>query len=133
MADWSHELILEFLDVYQHEPVLWDPMHTWHKDKTKINDAWFRISEILQRPVSELKKKKDSLMATFRGHLRKKKASIKSAAGADDIYKPVWFAYEFMESFLGPVYECNTIVDAQDMVSIKKINNEINNNLQFQL
>lgn len=72
-------------------------------------------------------------MATFRGHLRKKKASIKSAAGADDIYKPVWFAYEFMESFLGPVYERNTIVDAQDMVSIKKINNEINNNLQFQL
>jgi len=36
-------------------------------------------------------------MATFRGHLRKKKkASIKSGAGANDIYKPIWFAYEYM-------------------------------------
>lgn len=37
--------------------------------------------------------------STFRGHLRKK-ASIKSGAGANDIYKPIWFDYEYMESFL---------------------------------
>lgn len=40
-------------------------------------------------------------MATFKGHLRKKKASIKSGAGINDIYKPIWFLYEQMESFLG--------------------------------
>lgn len=56
-------------------------------------------------------------MATFRGHLRKKKASIKSGAGANDIYKPIWFAYEYMESFLAQIYECQTTINTQDDVS----------------
>lgn len=39
---------------------------------------------------NRIKGKKDSLMAKFSGHLRKKKASIKSEAGANDIYKAIW-------------------------------------------
>lgn len=66
---------------------------------------------------NRIKEKKDSLMATFRGHLRKKKASIRSGAGVNDIYKPIWFAYEYMESFLSPVYECQSTINTQDTVS----------------
>lgn len=56
-------------------------------------------------------------MVTFRGHLRKKKPSTRSGAGANDIYKPIWFAYEYMESFLAPVYECQTTINTQDTVN----------------
>lgn len=76
MAEWSNTLTLEFLEHYQNEPVVWDPMHVHHKDKKNINDAWLRLSEIMQLPVAELKKKKESLMATFRGHLRKKRHQL---------------------------------------------------------
>jgi len=117
MCDWSNEFTLKFLELYQNEPVIWDPMHLYHKDRKQINDAWVRLSRQLECPVTELKKKKDSLMATFRGHLRKKKASIRSGAGVNDIYKPIWFAYEYMESFLSPVYECQSTINTQDTVS----------------
>lgn len=73
MCDWSNEFTLKFLELYQNEPVIWDPMHLYHKDRKQINDAWVRLREQLECPVTEIKKKKDSLMATFRGHLRKKK------------------------------------------------------------
>ncbi|CAH2000488.1 unnamed protein product [Acanthoscelides obtectus] len=39
-------------------------------------------------------------MATFRGHLRRNKASIRSGAGGDYIYKPIWFAYSLWKLFL---------------------------------
>ena len=80
MAEWTNEFTLNFLEQYHNEPVLWDPTHEQHKDKRKVNDAWLRLSESVKRPVVELKKTKDSLMAMFRGHLRKKKASIRSGA-----------------------------------------------------
>ncbi len=113
--------MLSFLEFYQSEPVLWDPTHAHHKDKKRINDAWQRISNSMGCSVHKLKKKKDSLMATFRAHLRKKKAAMRSGAGTCDTYKPVWFAYEYMESFLGPLYECNTTRNSQILVSTRKI------------
>ncbi|CAG9792695.1 unnamed protein product [Diatraea saccharalis] len=55
-------------------------------------------------------------MATFRQHLKKKKNSVTSGCGEEDIYKPIWVFYNTMESFLGDVYECssklNTIIQA---------------------
>ncbi|XP_025424207.1 uncharacterized protein LOC112693382 isoform X2 [Sipha flava] len=113
MCDWSNELTLKFLELYKNEPVVWDPTHSCHKDRKKNNDAWVRLSGKLDCSVTDLKKKKDSIMATFRSHLRKKRASIKS--GATDIYKPVWFAFEYMESFLAPVYKCHrTTLNTRD-------------------
>ena len=68
-------------------------------------------------------------MATFRTHRRKKEASIKSGAGQEDIYQPIWFSYQKMDEFLAPVYDCGPItstLDADDVsncfitTSIKK-------------
>nr|CAH7767777.1 unnamed protein product [Callosobruchus chinensis] len=39
-------------------------------------------------------------MASFRACLNKVKQSLKSGAGTDEIYKPPWFAYEKMATFL---------------------------------
>lgn len=59
-------------------------------------------------------------MATFRGHLRKKKTSIKSGAGHNDVYKPIWFAYEIMEAFLAQVYEVHKTCNSEN-VEVSKI------------
>lgn len=114
MSDWSHEFTMKFLELYRNEPFIWD---STHKDRKNVYAAWLRLSEGLQRSVKELKRKKDSLMATFRSQLRKKKASIRYGASEADIYKPVWFAYDFMEAFLVPVNEKSTDMDTQDTVS----------------
>lgn len=99
------------------EPIIWDPKNPYHKDKSKVNDAWNRISIDLNIPILELKSKKISLMATFRGLLRKKKTSMKSGAGISDIYKPIWFLYGLMESFLGNINECLPTINTEGQVS----------------
>ncbi len=75
---WNNEIQLNFLEFYQRELVLWDPKHPSHKKKQVLHDAWNRISEALHTPIPELKKKKDSLMATYRSHKRKIKSSFVS-------------------------------------------------------
>jgi len=50
-------------------------------------------------------------MATFRGHLRKKKAG----AGQNDIYRPIWFLYDQMESFLGKLNDCNVTYNTEEV------------------
>ncbi|KAH9630851.1 hypothetical protein HF086_009082 [Spodoptera exigua] len=75
---WSNEETFKFIDLYQSEPAIWDPNNALHKDKNKVNDAWNRIADSLQIPVSELKKK-ETLMSAFRMHLKKTR------------FDPIWY------------------------------------------
>jgi hypothetical protein len=87
-SDWRNELILEFLELYRAERTIYDPKHPAHKNKNKVNDARMRIQRALsvEVTVAEIKRKKDSIMAYFRHHLRSKKESIKSGASRNEIY-----------------------------------------------
>ncbi|XP_077297883.1 uncharacterized protein LOC143919440 [Arctopsyche grandis] len=117
MGDWTNDCILKLLELYRDEPILWDPNHKYHKDRRRCHNAWIRLSDALQVPVTELKKKKDSIMATYRSHLRKKKSLT------DEDYKPVWFAYEAMDAFLGQ------IVNTQHTIESAKNHSEVNHEI----
>lgn len=97
--EWPNSVSLEFLELYKNEPVIWNPQHSSYKDRNLINEAWKRIEQSIsvETSVMELKGKKESLMATFRKVSNKVKVS-------DDDYRPPWFAYEFMDSFLNGIY-----------------------------
>ncbi|KAM3966890.1 LOW QUALITY PROTEIN: uncharacterized protein ACR2FA_011772 [Aphomia sociella] len=99
---WSNDVVLEFLDLYRREQLLWDPKHPLHRNRSEVNNAWLRIQTSLSINCSiiDLKKKKESLMTSFRMHLKKKKSQ--------DAYHTTWFAYSLMESFLGGKYECDS-------------------------
>ncbi|XP_047518168.1 uncharacterized protein LOC125058185 [Pieris napi] len=112
--DWSQDETFKFIELFQKERIIWDPKHKCHKNSQKVSDAWARLSEIMGRSQTELKNKKNSLMATFRQLLRRKKQSVRSVAGEDDIYKPVWLYYDAMETFLASIYECNTTVSTEE-------------------
>lgn len=38
--EWSNERVLEFLDLYENEPVIWNTKHSEHKNRNVFNDAW---------------------------------------------------------------------------------------------
>lgn len=114
--EWSNARVLEFLELYQSEELIWNPKHRSHKQKQKVNDAWNRISTTMGISVNNLKTKKNSLMATFRTYRRKKQACIHSGMEADDVYEPIWFAYQMMENFLSPVYDCEDTVNTADTI-----------------
>lgn len=105
--EWSNEVVLEFLDLYAEEPIIWFSKHPNHKNRNAVQDAWKRIEEKISITCStkDLKKKKDSLMATFRPLLTKVKATSGTGSGAAEVFKPTWFAYEKMDSFLRDVYK----------------------------
>lgn len=119
MAEWRNDLVFEFLELYAAEPVLYDPKHPYHKNKKMINNAWERIQQgfSVAMPVSELKKKKDSVMASFRYQMRRKKEAMSMG---EHMFKPTWFAFSFMYGFLGQIYENEVAgASAEDLVSVK--------------
>lgn len=113
--EWTNEHVLIFLEEYQREPCIWDPAHPDHRNRNKVADAWERIHINLSFDcsVKELKKKKDSLMASFRAILNRKKKSFKSGMGTDDLFKLNWFAFEVMEKFLASVYCCTPTINTE--------------------
>ncbi|KAF9405180.1 hypothetical protein HW555_013971 [Spodoptera exigua] len=127
---WNNETELAFIDCYRAEPVLWDINLKDYKNKLKQHDAWMRVSTVMEIPIEELKKKKDSLMSSYRSYKGKVKKSIQSGAGADDIYQPTWFAFEAMNAFLGDNLTCkktmNTETGEEPTEAIEE--NDINEN-----
>lgn len=104
--EWSNEVIMEFLDLYEREEVIWNPQHGGHKDRNQVYDAWKQIQKdfSLECSLKELKKKKENLMSTFRKLNVKVKKSGKTGSATFQVYKPEWFAYEKMATFLHNVY-----------------------------
>ncbi|XP_013167552.1 PREDICTED: uncharacterized protein LOC106117692 [Papilio xuthus] len=108
---WTNSQVLEFLDLYRKEPVLWDPKNPAHKTRSDITAAWNRIqaSFSMDCSVVDLKKKKESLMTSFRMHMNRKKKRCGD-------YQPTWFLFSHMESFLGGNYECDSTSQMQQQL-----------------
>lgn len=64
--EWSEDLVLQLIEAYRARPVLWDVGHKFFKIKTKINDVWEELATIFNTGIYEVKKKINSLLASFR-------------------------------------------------------------------
>lgn len=127
---WTNEQVLEFLELYQTEIVVWDPTHRQHKNRNSVADAWERIknSFSIKCSVSELKKKKESLMSTYRSHVGKRRQSQHSGSGADEVYQTTWFAFELMDAFLAPIYDRPSTTNTES-TNVEIINTEVRYNI----
>ncbi|KAG8230273.1 hypothetical protein J437_LFUL009446 [Ladona fulva] len=105
--DWPNDVVLKFVRLYERQPVIWNPAHPLHRDKSEIIDAWKRIRHAMdyQFTVNDLKRKKDSLMATYRVLNREMKQKDQQGIVSADVRKPNWFAYSAMDRFLSTVYK----------------------------
>lgn len=113
--DWSNEVTLIFLKLYEKEPAIWNPRDPQNKNRKVVNDAWLRIQSSLgtECSITDLKKKKESLMATFRPLLNKLKASKKASNSTDEVYTPTWFAFDTMAKFLQGIYQPRSITNKE--------------------
>jgi len=71
---WSNEQIVQFLELYEGEPSIWNPSDPNHKLRNHVHDAWGRISKNLsagEYPISELKKKKIHLWGHSENYRRR--------------------------------------------------------------
>jgi hypothetical protein len=67
--------------------------------------------------VTDLKKKRDALMATYRSIKHKILASKKSGAGADEVYRPSWFAFAQLDGFLRGVGKIKPTLRTEEVSS----------------
>lgn len=120
--DWPIETSLEFLQLYEQEPVIWNPKDLRHRNRNAINEAWLRIHKSLsvKCSIQDLKRKRESLMATFRP-LWRAKINRELSGGSDDGHKTNWFAFDAMARFLGGVYQPKLF--SNDEVKADKIYN----------
>jgi hypothetical protein len=103
MMSWSNALILEFVSIYEGYPIIWDPKHVGHKNRNEVTDAWEEIH--------------NPLMATYRSIKHKILASKKSGAGADEVYRPSWFAFAQLDGFLRGVGKIKPTLRTEEVSS----------------
>lgn len=55
---WTNEKVLELLELYQAEVILWNPCMRSHKNRNAVGDAWQRIQKkfSMNCTIPELKK-----------------------------------------------------------------------------
>ncbi|XP_022828279.1 uncharacterized protein LOC111357710 [Spodoptera litura] len=120
--EWNNESVLEFIELMQGEPDIWDPKRNGHKNRNNLHDAWNRIRHEFSVPctVDELKRKRNTLLTQYRDCLKKINDSIKSECSAEDIYKPSWFAFEALDNFLSDIYKYRVTISTEVMERTKE-------------
>lgn len=95
---WCNDTTLKFIGLYEAESVIWNPNHAQYKDKIAAAEAWDRIANIMGAQVPDLKRKKETLMTSYR---LMKKRQLKQG----DEFVTSWYAFRSMDNFLGHLYE----------------------------
>ncbi|KAG8232358.1 hypothetical protein J437_LFUL008826 [Ladona fulva] len=86
----DNDKCLILINLYKDHRVLWDHKHrNYHKSAVR-EDAWKKISSILDEPVDHLKVKMRSLLGTY----RREKSRRRQRGGEDPRKKSKWFAFD---------------------------------------
>lgn len=75
----TQEQSIRLIELYRAYKMLWDPKDPKYLNKSQREDSWREISTKLQCPVSELKKKMESLLGSYRREKSREKKAILQA------------------------------------------------------
>lgn len=90
--EWCNDSVLQLINAYRIRPVLWNSSDPYYKNKNKKEDAWGEIADMMKTDSAEIKKKIQSLLASFRREKQKLKTT--SGMGAEEVYDTKWFAFK---------------------------------------
>lgn len=96
MKHWPPEKILQLIQLYKENPVLWDPCHKDFKNSDVKSIIWTNIAETLG--LRDAEKKMNILTVQFRRELKKIRERMQ-AGKTEEEAATTWFAFEAM-SFL---------------------------------
>jgi hypothetical protein len=49
----TQESVIEFIELYKRNEIIWDPKHPMHFNKIRKQDAWEELGEEMNRSVDE--------------------------------------------------------------------------------
>jgi hypothetical protein len=90
-----------FLEEYLELPVLWQVRSADYSNRVKRDEAWdllvqFTREKIRDADLGFVKKKLNSVRASFRKELRRVRNSKRSGASVDDVYKPTLWYFDML-------------------------------------
>jgi hypothetical protein len=93
--------LTKFLEEYREMPVLWQVRSADYSSRTKRDEAWDLLVQLTREKVPEadlcfVKKKVDSIRASFRKEMRRVRESKRSGLSADDVYKPTLWYFDLL-------------------------------------
>lgn len=96
--EWTDDKVLVLIEEYKSRPGLWEPNHPHYKYANRKNEYWRSLANAVQTNVAEVKKKLNSLLASF----RRERAKVKKASGksSKEVFQSNWFAYNSMAFLL---------------------------------
>jgi hypothetical protein len=97
----SPDFLTKFLEEYREMPVLWQVRSADYSNRTKRDEAWDSLVQLTREKIPEadlcfVKKKVDSIRASFRKELRRVRDSKRSGLSADDAYKPTLWYFDLL-------------------------------------
>ncbi|KDR14294.1 uncharacterized protein LOC110834627 [Zootermopsis nevadensis] len=93
----SPDFVTKFLEEYRELPVLWKVRSADYSNRAKRDKAWDLLVQFTREKIPDadlqfVKKKVDSIRASFRKELRRVRDSKRSGASEDEVYKPkLWY------------------------------------------
>lgn len=96
--EWTDDKVLVLIEEYKSRPGLWEPNHPHYKYANRKNEYWRSLANAVQTNVAEVKKKLNSLLASF----RRERAKVKKTSGksSKEVFQSNWFAYNSMAFLL---------------------------------
>ena len=97
----SPDFLTKFLEEYREMPVQWQVRSADYSNRTKRDEAWDLLVQLTRGKIPEadlcfVKKKVDSIRASFRKELRRFRYSKRSGLSADDVYKPTLWYFDLL-------------------------------------
>ncbi|XP_017781837.1 PREDICTED: uncharacterized protein LOC108566460 [Nicrophorus vespilloides] len=104
--EWSIQKTLQLIEQYHLKPILWDSSNCFYKQYNKREEEWTSLADIFSTSPSEIKRKINSLLASY----RRERIKLQSTTGEDTSR---WFAFKELH-FLKDKYTPRKMTNMED-------------------
>lgn len=114
--DWTDDECLILIDLFKDQfyGIRLIANIRWQK---KI-DYWSEIAKEMNRNVNEVKRKMDSLQASYRRERRIEEGTSRYGAGSDEVFRSKWYAFKPMQFLKDKFLSRNT----RDTIAVSTFN-----------
>nr|XP_049704665.1 uncharacterized protein LOC126056264 [Helicoverpa armigera] len=112
-VEWSGDLSIRLVEEYRQRPELWDNSHNLYRVQTAKYEAWADIARIFECDIADLRKKLNSIFASY----RREKAKIRNGG------RSTWFLYSylrFLPNHMESPHDIEVIVGTSNDVQISQ-------------
>lgn len=97
LMEWPNEDTEQLIDLFREHPILWNSNKSGFKVNAQKSEAWENIAKIMGKSSADVRRKMNSLMASFRRErLKRIRSNNPLLPQEGDQIKTTWFGYKKM-------------------------------------